>query len=53
MILKSYEINKINEKVPYEEIVNKLYENYKNEITLQESLEIVKSLVNEQNLKNI
>ena len=46
-------INKINEKLPFDEIVTRLHENYKNEISLDESLELVRSLVNEQNLKNI
>jgi hypothetical protein len=46
-------INKINEKIPFDEIVTRLHENYKNETTLDECLELVRSLVNEQNLKNI
>jgi hypothetical protein len=46
-------INKINEKIPFDEIVTRLHENYKNETTLDECLELVRSLVNEQNLKNV
>ena len=46
-------INKINEKIPPDEIVTRLHENYKNETTLDECLELVRSLVNEQNLKNV
>ena len=46
-------INKINEKIHFDEIVTRLHENYKNETTLDECLELVRSLVNEQNLKNV